>query len=54
MPADPWLRHLLTTAVQYARRNIPTDPNHALYPNHRADERVRDLLEEVLHADPSK
>lgn len=39
----------LKMIVDYARENIPTESEHAI-PNHRADERVRDLLEEVLHA----
>lgn len=40
----------LKVVVRYARTHIPTAPDHAGYPNHRADELVRDLLEEVIYS----
>lgn len=44
------IRALLKHTVLYAREKIPTAPDHALFPNHRADETVRDLLEEVIYS----
>jgi len=33
------------------RAQVSTDPGHAGFPHHRADEMLRDLLEEVLHGE---
>ena len=41
-------RTLLTMLRDEARRTVPTESDHAI-PNHRADEFLRGLLEEVLH-----
>lgn len=43
------IRGHLQAAVTQARASIKTERDHALWPNHRADELVRDLLEDVLH-----
>lgn len=52
-PATPDLvvRRSLELAVATARAHISTPADHALAPNHYADERVRDLLEEIIHRD---
>lgn len=43
------IRRRLRRVRDYARAKIPTEPDHALFPNHRADEALRDALEHVLH-----
>ena len=39
---------VLVEVVAWARREIRTEPGHAI-PHHRADERVRELLEQVIY-----
>lgn len=43
---------LLRGAVGICRRSIKTPVDHANYPTHYADERVRELLEEVIQELP--
>lgn len=46
---DYELMRLLSPAVEWARDQYATPREHAGWPNHRADERCRDLLESLLH-----
>lgn len=48
----PWrgrARARIESAVRLSRRHVSTKPDHAGYPNHYANDAIRDLFEEVIH-----